>query len=195
MSTQCEIAETVEAVKPKNIFDKIVIGFFSLVLVLGTIAITGVLAWATVSRYVFKINFVGFEEIAILIACWLYFAGAAYAAFNNTHIAVSVVDSYLQDSFTKRLLIFIRWLITASVCGLFTYYAYDFFAFGFFGPLGNFRFQPTSQLWRIPLWTSYLAVFVGFIFMEVYFIRNAFLSGKALFHKTPVQREPLQEEN
>jgi TRAP-type C4-dicarboxylate transport system permease small subunit len=179
----------------KNKFDKIVIGFFSLVLVIGTIAITGVLTWATVSRYVFKRNFMGFEEIAILIACWLYFAGAAYAAYNNTHIAVSVVDSYLKDSMTKRILIFIRWLITAAVCGLFTYYAYDFFMFNFLGPLGDFRFQPTTQLWRIPMWASVLAVFVGFVFMEIYFIRNMVLSGKALFQKTPVpQQEPLLEE-
>jgi TRAP-type C4-dicarboxylate transport system permease small subunit len=180
----------------KNIFDKIVIGFFSLVLVLGTIAITGVLTWATVSRYVFQISFMGFEEIAILIACWLYFAGAAYAAYNNTHIAVSVVDSYLEDSLIKRILIFTRWLITASVCGLFTYYAYDFFMFNFMGPLGDFRFQPTSQLRRIPMWTSVMAVLVGFVFMEYYFIRNMILSGKALFPAKPApQQEPLQGEN
>jgi len=40
-----------------------------------------------------------------------------------------------------------------------------------------------------------LAVFVGFIFMEIYFIRNAIISGKALFQKTVPQHEPLQGEN
>ena len=199
MPEQTETAVNVEAAKPKNIFDKVVIGFFSIVIGIGTIGLTGVLTWVTVSRYIFQTNFSGFEEICVLLACWLYFAGATYGAYNNTHIAVSVVDSYMQDSLKKRGLIFLRWLTTASVCGLFVYYAYDFFAFNFFGPLGDFRFQPTSQIWRIPMWTSVLAVFVGFIFMEIYFIRNMIISGKALFqknhNKTVPQQEPLQGEN
>lgn len=210
MSEQNEIAGNAEATESKstfdkvvagflsffNIFDKIVMGFFSVIIVIGTLGLVAILTWAILARYVFITRFLGFEELLILLACWLYFAGAAYGAFNNTHIAVSIVDSYMQDCLLKRLLIFIRWLITASVCGLFVYYAYDFFMFNFLGPLGDFRFQPTSQVWRIPMWTSVLAIFVGFIFMEIYFIRNMIISGKELFRRTPVpQQEPLRGEN
>jgi len=200
--TSSEIVGVVETGKPKNKFDKIVIFFFSVVIVVGTIGLTCVLAGAAIARYVFRLNFYGFEEIAVLIAFWLYFAGATYGSYNRTHIAVSVVESYLQESLTKRILFFSRHLITVCVCALFTYYAYDFFEFGFFGPLGDFRFRPTTQLWRIPMWTSYLAVLVGFIFMEIYFIRDLILSGKALFGGAPPslktdapQQELIQGEN
>ena len=178
-----ETAGNVKTAKQRNSFDKAAIGFFSAVIVVGTIGLAGVLTGAAAARYLFMVNFYGFEEIAILLAFWVYFAGAAYGAYNNTHICVDFVDSYLRDGLIKRFMTFIRWLFTASVCGLFTYYAYFFFEFGLLGPLGDFRFQPSTQFWRIPMWTSYLAILVGFIFMEIYFIRNLILSAKALFPK------------
>ena len=178
-----EMAGGVKTAKPKNIFDKAAVGFFSVVIVIGTIGLTCVLTGAAAARYIFRVNFFGFEEIAILLAFWVYFAGAAYGAYNNTHISVDLIDSYLKEGRFKRIMTFLRWLVTASVCGLFTYYAYRFFEFGFVGPLGNFRFRPATQFWRIPMWTSYLAVFVGFVFIEIYFIRNLISSVKALFQK------------
>lgn len=181
-SANSETTEITETARPRrNPFDRIIVGVFSVVIALGSLALTCIIAGAAAARYVFKSNFYGYEEIAVLVAFWLYFAGAAYGAYNNTHVSADVVDAYFPESKTKRLLTFVRCLITVSVCGLFTYYGYDFFKFGFVGPLGNFQFQPTSMVWRIPLWTSYSAIFVGLIFMEVYFIRNLILSAKALF--------------
>ena len=189
-----------QTIKPTNIFDKIVIFLCSLVLVFGTLALTGVLAGATGARYLFHVNFYGWDEIAVLFAFWLYFAGAAYGAFNRTHITVSVVDSYVKEGRLKRILLFLRQLITVIACGFFTYYAYRAFSFQFLGPLGDFRFQPRTQLLRIPTWTSYLPILIGFVFMQLYFTRDLILSGKALFgggayKESDVPRqEPLQEE-
>lgn len=184
----CEIAEVVETTKPKNRFDKIVVGFFSAVIILGSFGITCIIAGAAAARYIFKTNFYGYEEIAVLVAFWFYFIGAAYGSYNNTHVSADIVDAYFPESLTKRALTFTRCVITFSACGLFTYYAYGFFEFGFLGPLGNFQFQPTSMVWRIPLWTSYSAIFVGLIFMEIYFFRNLVLSAVALF-KNPASKK------
>ena len=189
-----------QTVKPTNIFDKVVIFLCSIVLVIGTLILTGVLTWATAARYVFHINFYGWDERAVLLAFWLYFAGAAYGAFNRTHITVSIVDSYLQEGQLKKVLIFIRQLVTVIACGFFTYYTIRAFEFQFFGPGPRwaFRFQPRTELLRIPMWASYLPILLGFILMQLYFMRDLILSAKALFQKTDVpqqnQQEPLQGE-
>ena len=168
-----------QTVKPTNIFDKIVIFFCSVILVIGTLILTGVLTGATAARYLFHINFYGWDEIAVLLAFWLYFAGAAYGAFNRTHITVSIVDSYVKEGRLKKILIFIRQLATVIACGFFTYYAIRAFEFQFFGPGPRaFRFQPRTQLLRIPMWASYLPILIGFILMQLYFTRDLILSGK-----------------
>jgi len=166
-----------------NKANKILIGVFSVVIAVGSVALTCIIAGAAAARYIFKTNFYGYEEIAVLVAFWLYFMGAAYGAYNNTHVSADVVDAYFPPGRTKRFLTFVRWLITVCVCGLFAFYGYGFFEFGFVGPLGNFQFLPTSMVWRIPLWTSYSAIFAGLIFMEIYFLRNLVTSAVALFKK------------
>jgi len=202
--TSNKIVESISApLKPTNIFDKVVIFFCSLILVIGTLALTGVLTGATAARYLFHVNFYGWDEIAVLLAFWLYFARAAYGAFNRTHITVSIVDSYVNEGRLKKILIFIRQLATVIACGFFTYYAIRAFEFQFFGPGARwvFRFQPRTQLLRIPMWASYLPILIGFILMQLYFTRDLILSGKALLggaatEKPDVPRqEPLQGGN
>jgi TRAP-type C4-dicarboxylate transport system permease small subunit len=164
----------------QNMFDKIIVKIFSIVIVVNSLLITLIITGAAASRYVFKINFKGYDEIAVLVAFWLYFIGAAYGSYNNSHVSADVIDAYFPDGRAKKILTCLRWLITSLACGLFVYYGYKYFLFSFLGPLGNFQFQPKSMTWRIPLWTSHLSVFLGLIFMEVYFVRNLVLSAKAL---------------
>lgn len=183
----CDIADVVEEKKPKNKFDRILVGGFSIVLAANSLLLTLIIVGAAASRYVFKVNFYGYDEIAVLVAFWLYFIGAGYGSYNNTHVSADVVDAYMPEGTMKKFFALLRHLITVGVCGLFMYYGYAFFMFGFAGPLGNFTFQPKSMVWRIPLWTSYGAISAGLVFMEIYFARNLVQSAKALFSKEAAQ--------
>ena len=69
----------------------------------------------------------------------------------------------------KRFLVFLKDLITVAVSLLFVWYGYDFFMFGLLGPRGTGVAVPKTTIWRIPLWTSYLAIFTGLVFMAYYF--------------------------
>ncbi|MDR3353654.1 MAG: TRAP transporter small permease [Synergistaceae bacterium] len=164
----------------RNTFDKVVISIFSFVIAVNSILITLIIAGAAATRYILKINFIGYDEIAVLVAFWFYFTGAAYGAYNNSHVTADVIDAYFLEGASKRVLTFVRWLLTCLACGLFVYYGYSYFKFSFVGPLGNFQFQPKSMTWRIPLWTSHASIFFGLIFMEIYFIRNLVQSARAL---------------
>ncbi|MDR3165015.1 MAG: TRAP transporter small permease [Synergistaceae bacterium] len=167
----------------KNILDKVLVGFFSLILVINSLAMTLMITCAALARYVFKFNFYGYDEIVVLIAFWMYFMGAAYGAYNNTHVTADIIDAYFPPGVARKILTFLRWLITSVACGLFVYYGYGYIKFSFMGPLENFMAIPKSMVWRIPLWTSHAAIFFGLIFMEIYFLRNLVLSADALFRR------------
>ncbi|MDR1472565.1 MAG: TRAP transporter small permease [Synergistaceae bacterium] len=164
----------------KNALDRILVSFFAFILILNSLGITLLITGAASARYVFKVNFYGYDEIAVLVAFWFYFMGAAYGSYNNSHVTADIVDAYIPMGKTRRALTFARWLLACAACGIFVYYGFGYFKFSFMGPLGNFQFIPKSMVWRIPLWTSHLAIFSGLIFMEIYFLRNLILSTRAI---------------
>ena len=165
---------------PKNWFDKIVIGFCSIVMFVSSLGLAAILSIVTFYRYVLEADLNAYDEVVTLIAFWLYFTGAAYGAYNNTHVSADVVNAYAPEGPIRNALVFLRDLITVAVAALFTWYGYDFFMFGYLGPLGIGVAIPKTAVHKIPFWTSYLPIFGGLIIMTIYFFRNLCLSTKAL---------------
>ncbi|MCX7828591.1 MAG: TRAP transporter small permease [Thermanaerothrix sp.] len=150
--------------------------FFGAICMAMSILLALMIGAATLMRYVFKTDLYGYEEWVKLFAFWLYFSGAAYGALNGTHVSADIVNSYVPEGVFKRALVLLKNLITVGVSSLFLYYGYDFFMFGFKGPLGNGIAVPMTTVWRIPLWTSYGAIFGGLAFMVLYFVRDLWVS-------------------
>ena len=166
--------------RPKNPVDKVVVGFFSLVCFSMSVLLAALITAATLMRYVFQADLYGYEEWVKLFAFWLYFCGAGYGAFNKSHVSADLVTAYIPEGTGKRFLVFVKDLVTFAVTCLFLYYGYEFFMFGFRGPLGTGIALPMTTVWRIPLWTSYLAIFTGLFFMVWYFGVAMLQSAKAL---------------
>jgi len=166
---------------PRNIFDKITVNSCSIICFVTSVLLTILICAATFVRYVLKGDLYGYEEWVKLLAFWLYFMGASIGAFNKTHVSADLVHAYLPPGIVKKSMIFVKDLITVGVTLLFVWYGYDFFMFGFMGPLGTGIAIPKTTIWRISLWTSYLAVFSGLIFMALYFTRDLVQSTLALF--------------
>jgi len=166
--------------KPKNLFDKIVIFSFSFITFSMSFVLTLLIVLATFLRYVLKVDLYGYEEWVKLFAFWLYFSGAALGAFNRTHVSADLVQSYVPAGVLKLFLVFLKNLVTTLVSGLFVWYGFEFFWFGFRGPLGTGVALPMTTAWRIPFWTSYLAVFIGLVFMFCYFARDLCKSTREL---------------
>jgi TRAP-type C4-dicarboxylate transport system permease small subunit len=183
MEDACDTsAECVSSVDtPKNIFDRIIINSFSFICFSCATILTLVICVATFFRYILEGNLYGYEEWVKIIAFWLYFIGAAVGAYNRTHVSADLVNAYLPDGTLKNFLIVVRNLITVCVALLFTWYGYDFFMFGFRGPLGTGIAIPMTSVWRIPMWIGYLSVFLGLLFMVYYFARDLVISLRDLF--------------
>jgi len=142
--------------------------------------LTVIISAATVMRYVLEMDLYGYEEWVKIFAFWLYFMGGAYGAFAGTHITADLVTSYLKDTLFRRLLIFTKTVVTLSIMLLFTWWGWQFFNFGFMGPLGTGVAIPKTVAWRIPMWTAYAAIFLGLVSMSYYFAWDMIRAAKAL---------------
>ena len=167
--------------KPTNFFDKCTVSIYSVICFTMAMLLVVIISAATVMRYVLEMDLYGYEEWIKIFAFWLYFMGAGYGAFAGSHVSADLVVSYVKEGTVKRLLIFVKTVITLGVTLLFTWWGYDFFMFGFLGPLGTGVAIPKSVAWRIPMWTGYLPIFMGLVSMSYYFGWEAYRATKALF--------------
>ena len=167
--------------RPKCLFDKITISFYSIVCFVMSMLLTVIISAATVMRYIFEMDLYGYEEWVKIFAFWLYFMGAAYGAFTGTHVCADLVQSYLKEGTFKRLMLFVKTVVTLCVTLLFTWYGWDYLVFGFMGPLGTGVAIPRTVAWRIPLWTAYVSIFIGLASMSYYFFWDMVRAGQALF--------------
>lgn len=167
--------------RPSNFFDRFVINGFSILCFVATVALTLLICAATFFRYIVKGDLYGYEEWVKLIAFWLYFLGAAIGAYNRTHVSADLVNAYLKDGPVKKSLAILKNLLTVGATLLFAWYGYEFFMFGFMGPLGTGIAIPKTTVWRIPFWVGYLSVFLGLVFMAYYFGRDLLQSIRTLF--------------
>lgn len=181
-SDSAAVVECTEPFRPPtNLFDKIAVHFFSIICFSMSVLLMTIISAATVMRYIFKLDLYGYEEWIKIFAFWLYFIGAGFGAYAGTHVSADLVQSYLPDGVIKRLLLLIRTIVTLAVTLLFTWYGWDFFWFAFRGPLGTGVAIPKTVAWRIPLWTAYLSIFLGLVFMSYYFFRDMIKAAKELF--------------
>ena len=189
------------SLKPKCLFDKVSINFFGIVMVFCSLALSTLITAAAFVRYVVRGDLFGYEEWVKLLAFWLYFMGGAYGAYNNTHVSADLIDAYLKGK-PRQIMTFIRQLITSAMSFVFVYFGYYFFMFGLLGPLPkneiltvgwngvdltfksidlwNVRAIARTTVWQIPLWTSYAAIFLGLIFMAIFFSRRCINTGIAI---------------
>ena len=155
--------------------------FEKTVMIIGCVALTLIICASVVARYFLRANLYGYEEIVTIFAFWVYFMGGAYGAYEGTHISADLVNVYLKDCVLKNTVTLIKDGVTFGISLLFTWYGYEFFMFGFMGPLGTGIALPTTPVWRIPMWVSYAAIFLGLTLMSAYFGRNLVRDIRIMF--------------
>ena len=180
--SMCKFSEDLQPLKPKTLIDKIIIGFTSTNILVTSVLLVLLITIATFTRYLIQADLYGYDEWAKLLAMWLYFMGAAYGAFNESHVTADIVTAFTSDSLLRRSIIVLKDVISVGVCLLFLYYAWDFFYFGFTGPLGTGALIPSTSVWRIPMWTYSLAILSGLAIMAYYLIKY-FLRDMLLFFR------------
>ena len=113
------------------------------------------------SRYVLKINFRGFDEIALLIALWLYFIGCAHASREQSHISATMITLFVKNQTIIDGLTVMYRIVGIGVVTLLTYLCIDFMMF-------NIGIGTKSSMLKIPMYCYHAALVTGFILMLVF---------------------------
>lgn len=139
---------------------KILIKLQRLIMVLTTVGIIIMFGIVVLARYLFHFNVIGYDEIIVVAACWMYFIGGSYAMCEESHIRADVLNLLLPPS--KTMLLGIFTYLIQFICGLILIYlSYDMIMF-------DIATNPTTIDWNIPLVIPRFAILVGFILMTFY---------------------------
>ncbi len=137
--------------------------FLRIMMIVCSILSTGCMVYAVIWRYFFQGNFYGSDEVIMLFAFWLYFMGAAYGSFENTHIKADLLQVYIHNLRTKDTVALIAQLLTVAVNTVILIWATEYF-------FSEIEKWGLSTALKIPLIIPKSSVFFGILLMEFYHV-------------------------
>lgn len=127
-------------------------------------AVVGILIFIEVFlRYVLGSPLFGIEELILFIGMWLYFMGAAYGAYERTHIKAELLDIWCKDERTLLILRTVASAITVTLALVLVSWTYPYFRW-------ELAKGGTSQALLLPKVLYQSAIFFGSFLMAIYFI-------------------------
>ncbi len=85
----------------------------------------GLASWQIIGRNLLGSNIAIGDELLRILVLWLTLAGAVAASRADRHIAIALLDRYL-DGWKLNLVRFINQTFTAAVCGFLAWYSFEF---------------------------------------------------------------------
>lgn len=110
-----------------------------------------------------NMNFLGYEEILIMFAFWLYMVGTAYGSYERSHITADIVVVMLPDGFAKDLIGLLRNILTVVLGIAFLLWAIQLVQW-------TVQMDTRTPVWRIPMTVSQSSILFGLIFASFYHI-------------------------
>ncbi|MEP3349045.1 MAG: TRAP transporter small permease [Marinomonas sp.] len=115
-----------------------------------------------IMRYFFDVPLYGIEEVAIYLAVWSYFIGAAYGAHQKEHISASLVDVFLPEGLGQMLIGMLASLISVSVSAWMISWSWYYLSW-------TFRRGTVSVDLGLHMGWVHSAIFLGLSLMTMYF--------------------------
>lgn len=120
---------------------------------------------AVLMRYVFKLDFLGYEEIELTLILWLYYLGAAYATYNETHIKGDVMSFIFKSGKGKKFYNISIIVFSLIVMAFWVVWGFQY-------ALWNITSGGTSAALHIPLWIVQIAIYVGILGLFFFAVLN-----------------------
>ena len=73
---------------------------------ISTIIVVFELGIVVVCRYIFEINVLGYDEIILIGAYWMYFIGSSYATWEESHVSADVLAIFVSERARQKLSLF-----------------------------------------------------------------------------------------
>lgn len=153
------------------------------ILIVASAFITLLVFGAVLMRYVFHYPGMEVEELATLVAFWLYFTGAIHGSYERTHIKTELIHLFVKKPRAYALVKSIASLITFGLAGIMCYWGYTFFIWGI-------ERWGRSPVLRLPMVYSQSSIFFGAVFMSVYFLVELVDNVRQALGMAPVSMPP-----
>ncbi len=112
------------------------------------------ITFAAVITRELNVNFLGYEEILIIFAFWLYMFGTAHGSFEQSHITADIVVVMMPESMAKSLIAVLRNTLTLVLCLVFLTWAWQLFNW-------TIVMETKTPVWRIPVTVSQSSLLFG----------------------------------
>lgn len=156
-------------------------------LVVCSVMVT-VITFAAVITRALNINFLGYEEILIIFAFWLYMIGAAHGSFERSHITADILVVSMPESMAKSLVMILRNLLTLVLGVIFMMWALQLFEW-------TVEMQQKTPVWRIPVTVSQSSLLFGLGIITFYNIVYLYDEVKLFVLKYIKKEIPLEPKN
>lgn len=100
-----------------------------LIMMLGGIALTGLVFTQVITRYFFSMSLFGIEELATFSAVILYFFGMSHGAWERGHISASLVELILPKGRPQLAIDALAVVITTILSGWMTLWSWNYLQF------------------------------------------------------------------
>lgn len=138
----------------------------------AAISLVLMIVWQSFLRYVLKAPLMGIEELMVLPTIWLYMMGAADASYENSHIVCGILTLYIKKERSKRLFQIVKSSLTFVIFAWLAYWGFKYAVY-------SFDLWKVTDLLYIPMFFEEGAMFVGFLLMTVYALRDCVSAAKS----------------
>ncbi len=151
------------------------------VIMVTAVIVALIIAGACILR-VFNINFIGFEELTLLVVFWLYMIGCSHGSYEQSQITADILEQMLPPSKGKRVLRLIRYILTFILSAIFLYWAFDLV-------IWTIQADTRTSVFRLPVAIGQSSIFVGLLLSTFYNLVYLVDEVKVFFGKTSVKAE------
>lgn len=175
-----------------NKFNKSIIGIaliklLEFGLIVSNILVT-IVTFAAVIARALNLNLLGYEEILLIFAFWLYMIGSAYGSYEKSHIKADIIVVLMKEGFTKDLISILR--DGLSVC-----LGIIFFLWALQLARWNLQTGAVTPAWRIPVFVSQASLLFGLGIGSLYNLIYLYDSIKTFYLKRIKKADTNVEED
>ncbi|MFD1606982.1 TRAP transporter small permease [Oceanobacillus luteolus] len=137
------------------------IKFQRFILITSGLVIVFGLIMSILFRYVLKLDFFGLEEIILIPTIWLYFIGAAYGSYEDSHISGDLAGAIIKSKRIKFWLRIITLVLSLVATVIFTIWTLNFLIWSIYN-------SGVTTGWGIPIFVYHLPIFISFVLISLY---------------------------
>lgn len=117
-------------------------------------SLVALITFAAVIARALNFNLLGYEEILIIWAFWLYMFGAAYGSYEDSHIKADIIVVMMKPGFRKDVIAILRTTLSVVLGFIFMLWAFQLF-------MWTVENGQQTPVWRIPVTVSQSSLLFG----------------------------------